>query len=153
MVSNSIGFAKFPDWLGKNSTTKKNSREIRELKNAMSLVISGNNRAVSQDYCFGIMNLFLRALEEEDIDGVLNFMEEYRLTPEMIKDHLQDVQYNPKKLDLMASISTHIKEKLTREYNKRHETSLKTKKSKQIGGMGDGGARYNDLLEEVVIES
>jgi hypothetical protein len=80
-------------------------------------------------------------------------MEEYRLTPEMIKDHLLDVQYNPKKLDMMASISSQTKAKLTKEYNKRHETSLKMKKSKQIGGSGDGAARYNDLLEEVIIES
>lgn len=37
MVSNAIGATKFPEWLGKNSTTRKFTREVRELKNAMSL--------------------------------------------------------------------------------------------------------------------
>jgi hypothetical protein len=41
-------------------------------------------------------------------------MEEYRLTPELIKEHLLDVQFNPRKLDLMAAISTQTKAKLTK---------------------------------------
>lgn len=36
-------FAKFPEWLGKNSTTRKIKREIKELKFAMGNKISGSN--------------------------------------------------------------------------------------------------------------
>lgn len=120
MVSSAIGATKFPEWLGKYSTTRKLTREVRELKNAMSLVTSGNGRAIAQDYCPAIVTMFIRAMEQEDIDGILDFMEEYRLTPELIKEHLLDVQYNPKKLDLLAAISSQTKAKLTREYNRRH---------------------------------
>lgn len=59
------------------------------------------------------------------------------------------MQYNPKKVDMMAGISSQTKSRLTKEYNRRHENSLKLKKSKQQVG-SDGGARYNDLLDEIV---
>lgn len=80
-------------------------------------------------------------------------MENYNLTPEIIKEHLLDLQFNPKKLDLMAKISANIKGKLTRMYNKKHETSLKAKKTKQGKSVEVGGAKYNDMMEELVDDS
>ncbi len=42
--------AKFPEWLGKNSSSRKIKREIRELRMAISEKISGNRFAIKFDY-------------------------------------------------------------------------------------------------------
>lgn len=48
-------------------------------------------------------------------------MEDYNIRPEMIKEHLQDLIYNPEKVVFFDVIPPQIKSKLTRAYNKRHE--------------------------------
>jgi hypothetical protein len=98
-----------------------------------------------------MLDIILQKLEEEDVDSVIEFMEGYRLTPEILKENLVDLQFNPRKLDLMARVSTTTKGKLTKMFNKRHETSLKVKRGKQKMGEA-AGARYNDMLEELVEE-
>lgn len=152
LVAGSLITGKFPEWLGKNSTTRKLTRELRELKNVLSTAITGTNSSVKYDYCRPLLDMLLTPLEDDDIEAVMGLMDNYGLTPELIKDHLLDLQFNPRKLDLMAKVPAKTKGNLTRMWNKRHETSLKIKKAKQIGE-SDLGAKYNELLDELVEES
>ena len=49
-------------------------------------------------------------------------MEEYRITPAMINDHLASLYYTQKdKQSPLADIPSNVKAKLTRLFNKRHE--------------------------------
>jgi hypothetical protein len=55
-------------------------------------------------------------------------METYNLNPDLLKEHLVDVQFNPKKIDYFQSVPSNIKAQITRLYNNRHKSSLKSKK-------------------------
>ena len=58
-------------------------------------------------------------------------MENYNLTPDMVKEHLVNVQYRggSKKTmkDPFSGVSTQTKAALTRTYNQKHKDSLKKK--------------------------
>lgn len=43
-------YPKFPEWLGKNSTHRKTTRELREFRVAISKAITGSRFAVKFDY-------------------------------------------------------------------------------------------------------
>lgn len=63
-------------------------------------------------------------------------MEEYELNPDMLKEHLVDIQFRGNKKDPFTGISTQTKTAVTKLYNKRHKSSLKKKvtgKSKRGG--------------------
>lgn len=57
----------------------------------------------------------------------MRVMEHYELTPDMIKEHLVDVQFKGNKKDPYADVSTQTKTAVTRIYNQRHKSSLKKK--------------------------
>ena len=134
LSSNLIPFPKFPEFLGKNSSQRKTVREIKELKVALGPVISGDRTSVKFEYSEGLLNLILFNLTNTDSNGVqiaLEVMEEYGITPELLKENLLDVQFNPKKLDLLHEISTQTKSSLTKLYNKLHKDTFKGKKGKK----------------------
>lgn len=131
LSSNTIPFPKFPEFLGKNSSQRKITREIKELKVAMGPVITGDRMAVKFDYSAGVLGLILHNLlgEEGKVELALHAMEHYQITPELLKEHLVDVQFNPKKLDLLHTIPTQTKTSLTRLYNKLHKDTFRGKKT------------------------
>lgn len=134
LSANSLPFPKFPEFLGKNSSQRKIVREIKELKVAMGANITGDRQAVKFEYSEGLLSLLLYNLTKSDGDNTLHVqdtlhvMEYYRITPELLKENLLDVQFNPKKLDLLSEIPTQTKSSLTRLYNKMHKDTLRGKK-------------------------
>lgn len=62
-------------------------------------------------------------------------MDHYGLNPDMVKDHLMDLQIDKK--DPLSGVSTQTKSSLTRTYNTRHKSSIKTKKPKRVIGKLD----------------
>jgi hypothetical protein len=66
---------------------------------------------------------------EDDIQEIVLFMDHYHLTPAHISEHLQGIQALSRQ-DLLKNISSSTKSKLTKFYNKHHE-STKFKKRKQ----------------------
>ncbi len=50
MKGNMQGMLQFPSWLGKNSTTSKNYRLLRELQHHMSTVASGDKTEIREFY-------------------------------------------------------------------------------------------------------
>ena len=66
LSSNTIPFPKFPEFLGKNSSQRKVTREIKELKVAMGSVIPGDRMAIKFDYASGVLALIMHNLVGED---------------------------------------------------------------------------------------
>ena len=58
-------------------------------------------------------------------------MDFYNLTPVYISENLQNLQFRERQ-DLMKNIPTSIKTKLTKTYNKYHETTKFKKKKLKI---------------------
>ena len=151
LSSNNIPFPKFPEFLGKNSSQRKVMREIKELRHAMGPAITGDKTAVKFDYAEAILNLILSNLIDENVDVslALEIMEHYQITPELFKENLVDIQYNPKKLDLLHKIPTVTKTSLTRQYNKLHKDTFRGKKTgKKAEGEPEIEGMKDPLYEE-----
>jgi len=56
-------YPRFPDWLGKYSSQKKTTRELRELRISLAKAISGSRFAVKFDYLPTILKILLRLLK------------------------------------------------------------------------------------------
>jgi hypothetical protein len=126
-------FAKFPEFYGKFSSTKKMVREIKELKEAMMDHISGSSDAIKFVYGPGILSLLKAQMMKGDdfaLANALQIYENYGLTPELVKEHLVDIVYNPTKTDLMEGVETKVKASFTRLYNSKFKESIVHKKKK-----------------------
>lgn len=134
LVAEFCPFAKFPEFYGKFSSEKKMQREIKELKMAMMEHITGSSDAIKFDYAPGIFNLLKAKMargSEDALEEAIEIYENYGLTPELVKEHLVDVIYNPDKKDLMEGVETKTKANFTRLYNSKFKESLVQKKKKR----------------------
>ena len=152
LIANGIPFAKFPEWFGKYSSEKKMSRELKELKVALMDTISGGQESIKMDYGPALLNLLRLHLvnaTDQSLDHVMEIYENYGLSPELVKEHLVDVIYNPKKADMMNGIESKVKASFTRLYNSKFKESLVHKKKKitmeEIDAFnGEGEGEYED---------
>lgn len=134
-------FAKFPEFYGKFSSTKKMQREIRELKMNMMEHITGSSEAIKFDYAPGLFNLLKAKMvkgNEDALEEAIELYNNYGLTPELVKEHLVDVIYNPDKKDLMEGVETKTKASFTRIYNNKFKESLVHKKKKRVAAAEEG---------------
>jgi replication factor C subunit 1 len=134
LVADYCPFAKFPEFFGKFSSEKKMQREIKELKMAMMEHITGSGEAIKFDYAPGVFNLLKAKMSqgnENALEQAIEIYENYGLTPELVKEHLVDVIYNPDKKDLMEGVETKTKSSFTRLYNSKFKESVIHKKKKR----------------------
>ncbi|EAR83422.1 BRCT domain protein (macronuclear) [Tetrahymena thermophila SB210] len=145
-------YPRFPEWLGKFQTTKKTTRELREFRVSLSKSISGSRFAVKFDYVPFLLKIILSHLKKgknSDIETVLDYLEYYNIKPQHLKEHLNDLQY-PKN-DYYGVVSSDIKTKLTKEYNKRYsDSSNKIKTQKKQSKSEPSQGKYDKNLDDVV---
>jgi len=147
-----VHFPKFPEWLGKNSSQRKKYRELRELKSVLSVSTTGTRQAILLDYVkpiIDMLNYNLRDGDKLSVENTVDILDHYNLTPEIIKEHLTDL--NPRKVDALVDVSSSAKSMLTRSFNQHHKTSIKNKKPKRQIGAGESsemGKRFNLEAEE-----
>jgi hypothetical protein len=63
------------------------------------------------------------------VEQAVIFMEQYRISPPMITDHLTSLYFSADKSQPLAEIPSSVKAKLTRLFNKRHEEARLVKQS------------------------
>ena len=98
----------------------------------MAPVITGNRNSVLFDYVQPMSEMINFNMKNEDIDSVIEIMDHYGLTPDMLKEHIIDLQIS--KRDPLTGIPTQTKAALTKAYNSRHKTSIKAKRAKRVAG-------------------
>eukprot|EP00828_Plagiopyla_frontata_P009071 TRINITY_DN1462_c0_g1_i2.p2 TRINITY_DN1462_c0_g1~~TRINITY_DN1462_c0_g1_i2.p2 ORF type:complete len:216 (+),score=42.21 TRINITY_DN1462_c0_g1_i2:1102-1749(+) len=122
----------FIRWLGKHSSQRKIARELSELKSAIEEnVIISSLSAMKYDYAPMLFLIILMELQNNQINNALKIFENYNLTPELLKEHLANIQYNPAKIDYFSNISAITKTNLTKQFNKMHAQNFQMKKFKQ----------------------
>ena len=135
LVCQYMPFAKFPEFYGRFSSEKKMVRELKELKHAMMDTISGGQEAIKFDYGPAVLNLLQTCMKRGDdsaLDQALEIYDHYGLTPELAKEHLVDIIFNPKKLNLLDGIESKVKSAFTRLYNSKFKESLVQKKKRTV---------------------
>lgn len=70
-------------------------------------------------------------MKNHDALEVIQLMENYHISPDILREHILSLQFNPKKEDLMSGLGINfnkdpkIKAKITREFNSKNKSSVK----------------------------
>ncbi|CAD8143182.1 unnamed protein product [Paramecium octaurelia] len=154
IVGEQMDFPKFPSWLGKNSTANKIKRERHQIKNRLAPItyLTSDIKLYSK-YLFQLIKQLLELkVIRNDRDAVWNvvqIMEEYRITPDLLKEDLHDQIFNPVKDNLLNTVNAQIKTQLTKMYNKRHLIQKeKASKKKLANPERYISENYNPLIGE-----
>jgi len=134
ILCDGIGFVQFPEFFGKFSTTKKIYRELRELRIALNGHITGSRQSVKSDYAPTFMKIISHLMKDgqkEDLEEVLKLYESYSLDPNLVKEHLVEIIYNPEKVDLLQNVDKKTKTAMTKLYNAKYKESLVRGKGKK----------------------
>ena len=131
MTCENLGFPKFTNWLGKFSSERKVRRISKEIKNSLCPVTNvSSNETAKRHYATMLFEWIYQHLKvkDPDIDSIVLFMDHYNFTPASLTESITCLQYGNRE-SLLKDIPAATKAKLTRAYNKHHETT-KFKKNK-----------------------
>lgn len=135
LISEFIPVCQFPTFYGKFSSEKKMQRELTELKEALMGQITGSQDAIKFEYgptLLNMMKMHLLSGTDQSADRVLEIYNNYGLTPDLVKEHLVDIIFNPNKLDLLQAVDAKVKAAITRQYNSKFKESILQKKKKRM---------------------
>ena len=130
-----IGRVNFPAWLGRNSTSTKRQRLLRECTSHMQAQISGSKEEVRQSYVPALREALLRPLRDRGADGipeVLELLDAYGLSKDDF-DAIMELQLLAQnaKADI-SGIASNVKAALTRKYNAAHQGVKKTTSTSKV---------------------
>ncbi|KAJ3213262.1 hypothetical protein HDU67_003105 [Dinochytrium kinnereticum] len=111
----------FPGWLGKNSTTSKSWRQLKEIQMHMRLRVSADKNEMRQIYMPILASKLTAPLvdkQTEGIDEVIELMDSYYLTREDWDSVLELGLGDYSQKALAGPIPTNVKSSFTRIYNK-----------------------------------
>lgn len=123
----------FPQFWGKLSTMRKAHRLIRELKQAMSHSIYADRYSVQNEMVPFLLQDILDRLKAGQVSELIAYMDDLRISNEMVKEHLMGLSLDRKICAQFDQIETRVKTAFTKEYNKAH-TDIKKMKAKAIKG-------------------
>lgn len=118
--SGSVIFPKFPEILGKMSTTNKLKRELLELKNSFRCQTMDEIRMAT------LPIIYLQIIDkivENSSEEALNIMKKYRLTMDMFKENIIDL-VGDRLAKQYENLGREDKSNLTRLYNKNMGSSI-----------------------------
>jgi replication factor C subunit 1 len=153
-VSGPAPFQIFPQWLGKHSKRLKHRRWIDEIAQRMRIGSSINLRI---DYMNPLQNILLNKLTsaKPDYKGLIQVMDNLRLTRDDLMDAFADVSLWPEGSQEKVEIPTKVKTAFTREYNKIKGknggdgiTKKKTKEVKKVPASLDNSEESDEELDE-----
>lgn len=110
----------FPAWFGKNSSTTKRHRLLRELKHHMHIRVSADRTQLSMDYVGPLLNSVTRPLIDRGADGVPSAVErmQHYFLQRADLESLSELAQWPGSRDPMSLVDSKVKAALTRALNK-----------------------------------
>lgn len=133
---NGVAFPKFPEWFGKFSLQRKNERMLREVRNAMAGLISGDIESVLKDYIPTLYRLIITPFKQINIEETIRIMHMYKITPDMLREHLIELQFGTTTCEEeYKHIPAKEKANLVKMYNTMFKSSIekiRKKKEKEI---------------------
>lgn len=132
----------FPQWLGKNSTSRKAKRLIRELKQAMAHRVYADRFAVQNEIVPYLLQEIVTLMKlgvrnSDHLNDLILFLDDLHITNVMIKEHLFILSMDKKLHAKLEDIPPGVKAAFTRKYNKLHQDIVKKK-----------GASKKEILED-----
>jgi replication factor C subunit 1 len=86
-------YPSFPQWLGKNSTSRKAKRLIREIKQAMAHRVYADRYAIQNEIVPYLLQEIVTMMKKgtkdpEYLNELILFLDDLRISNAMIKEHL-----------------------------------------------------------------
>lgn len=140
-------FPRYPELLKRLATLKKNKGLSNELRRVLSGSVSGDTESLLSDYIPVFFKLIVDALKSASAECVAQMLNEYRLTPEMVKEHLIQLQFGSVTAAVeWKEVPKSVKTALSAQFYKRFKCSVERIKKRPKGQFGA------DLCEEPVFE-
>ena len=125
LSGNGVPFPKFPEFLGRFSTQRKNARLLQETRSVLSRYISGDDESLLKDYIPIIYKMIMEPLQKDQVEYAVQLMNDFNITPDMLKEHLTQLQPGTFKLEQdFKDLPAKLKSSLTRIYNANYKSSL-----------------------------
>lgn len=144
-----VPFVKFTEYLGKASSLRKKERMLKEISVGLGL----EKQAVLNDYVPLLTNLVMQPVLELGKDGIettVDALYEFRLKPEMLKEHLIELSFDTEQAAaLFKSIPTAVKSGITRLYGKKYAGASEVKKGKGKAKEGDEEEDEDEAEQEI----
>ncbi|OMJ92849.1 hypothetical protein SteCoe_4298 [Stentor coeruleus] len=154
---NGIAFTKFPEWFGKFSLQRKNERMLREIRNAIAGIISGDIESVLKDYIPTLYKLIITPFKKFNIEETIRIMHFYHINPEMLRTNLIELQFGTTTCEEeFKHIPAKDKANLVKMYNEMFKSSvekIKKKKEKEIKDKIDPQFEDDDIKGDEESES
>jgi hypothetical protein len=159
-ASGFLTYTKFPEWLGKNSTTKRIERMIRDVREMCAHHLYADKKAILFESIPLIFWITFNHLKKGDADSVaeaVSVLEDFNLTMDAFKEHIIGLQLDQKNLDDYAALPAPIKGSFTKIYNQVFKSSIKAA-ARGKRGTGTPTAHFSlhknfDAGEEMFSES
>jgi replication factor C subunit 1 len=90
-ASGNLAYPRFPEWLGKNSTTKRIERMIRDVREMCAHHLYTDKKAIlfeSIPLIFHLIFNLLKIGSQEAIGEAVSILEDFSLTMEAFKEHI-----------------------------------------------------------------
>uniref|UniRef100_A0A914PI50 Replication factor C subunit 1 n=1 Tax=Panagrolaimus davidi TaxID=227884 RepID=A0A914PI50_9BILA len=116
-MTNQLGF---PTWLGKNSSSNKRQRMMRQLASHAHLKITGTCHSIVTDYLPVLRDHIYRPLVKKETEGVREVIELYKYY-DLTRDDteaINELAVWPGARDIAQNVNTKTKSALTRNLNK-----------------------------------
>ena len=125
IINGNTNFAKFPEFLGKNSSMRKAKRLIRELKIVMGNLAQASRLELQNDYVDLILSMVYKSLKtgKDGVPDAVDTMENLGLSNENLREHLMGLSMDSKLNKAFDDLDSQVKSAFTREYNKRNASN------------------------------
>lgn len=145
----SVQYPKFPDYLGKFSTQRKNTRLLTELRNTVK-AMTVDEESMMSEFLPCIYRMIITPLQNDDIHTALEVMKEFNLTLDMFKEHVLQLQLNSQAQQEYKEISSKTKTAFTKLYNSHYKSSVqKTKKNAEKNEIAFGNEFEDGSVSEL----
>eukprot|EP00347_Sterkiella_histriomuscorum_P013715 403363643 len=123
-----VPYAKFPEWFGKFSTTRKSTRLIREIRERCGHHLYTAKRAIKFEHVTLIFELVNTLLQPNILEAVNILIDLGLKNVDMFKEHIVTILLNQERANLFNQFPATVKSEFTKTYNKVYKSSIKAKK-------------------------
>ncbi|CDW82868.1 replication factor c subunit 1 [Stylonychia lemnae] len=129
-----VPYCKFPEWFGKNSTTRKSQRLVREIRERCGHHLYTVKNAIQFEHVSLIYELIMQYLNtggQNQIQTAVEILVDLGMNVEFFKENIVQIVPDPQRADMFNQLAAQIKTQFTKAFNQAYKSSIKgTKKGK-----------------------
>lgn len=137
-ASGMLPYPRFPEWLGKNSTTKKIERMIRDVREMCAHHLYSDKKSILFESIPLIFHMVYANLAQGGHDSIaeaVSILEDFSLSLDAFKENIVGLQLDQRSLDAYNALPAPVKGNFTKIYNSVFKSSIKAAKGRSISSL------------------